>query len=391
MYWYCLLGLAIVLALVHIVPSLMSLLYIHLGFHRYLRQHQGPLPKVALFVPCKGLSPGLAQNLEALARQEYKHFNVTYISESVEDPANEAIEGVVRRYPHCRHVVAGLATCNGQKNHNLLKAIETDVGSDVYAFCDSDVRPAPNWLSMLVGTLCSDDVAAATGTMWITPKQPKLGATLHSMMAAFQAMLLSIDPLRGVWGGGMAMRSQTFERLDVAKTWQHTVVDDVTVDRLLRDTKAAKRYDPRCLTVTQEAAASVREAIVWFTRQILYTKFYLRPLWLVALVAFVPSSLLMIAALPLAIAGLFVGSLAPAGLICLGFSLVSMLSNTTVKLICRDGQRALRWFLLAPLAEWLSTYCLVKTVFMRTLRWGDVAYRLDRAGRVVNLERLDEA
>jgi len=389
-YWYCFLGATVVLALAHIVPNLRNLIYVHVLFdRRYRSDRTDHVPRVGVFVPCKGLFPELAGNLEALAQQEYEDFTVTYISESPEDPANETIEQIVRRYPHCRHVVSGPAASCGQKNHNLLKGIEQDAGSEVFVFCDSDIRPPPTWLSALMDTLGADDVSAATGFLWITPSPQTFGGTLHSMMVAYQATFISSPSMRTVWGGTMAIRSQTFERLNVAEEWRRTVVDDVTLCRLLRGQKVSKRYDPRCLVVSNEAASSVREAAEWFARQILYTKFYLRPIWLASLAVHVPTSLLMMAAAPLTLMSVFYDALRSAGLVCLGFSTVTMLAHTSMKLTCRDGQRALRWFLLSPLSQWISTYSLVKTAFTHRLRWGDVTYRLDRKGRVVELERAE--
>ena len=388
MYWYCFLGVTLALALAHIVPNIRNLIYVRVLFNRRYRRDQTDCPpRVGVFVPCKGTFPELAENLEALARQEYEDFTVTYISESDEDPAFEAIESVVRRYAHCRHVISGIAVSCGQKNHNLLKGLAQDSQSEVLVFCDADIHPPPEWLSTLVNSLTSDDVSVATGFLWITPSRQTLGSTLHSMMVAYQATFISNNSMRTVWGGTMAIRSHIFERLRVAEEWSRTVVDDVTLCRLLRGKKVNKRYDPRCLVVSNDAASSVREAVEWFTRQILYIKFYLRSLWLVSLAVHIPSSLLMMAAGPLTIAGFFYDTVRSTGLVCLGFSAVTMLAHTSMKLTCRDGQRALRWFLLSPLSQWISTYSLVKTAFTRKLRWGDVTYRLDRKGRVVGAER----
>lgn len=388
MYWYCFLSATVILALAHIVPTLRNLIYVHVLFNRRCRTDRGDhVPRVGVFVPCKGVFPELVGNLEALALQEYGDFTVTCISESDEDPANEAIEDVVRRYPHCRHVVSGHAMSCGQKNHNLLKGIEQDGGSEIFVFCDSDIRPQQTWLSTLVDTLSADDVAAATGFLWITPAPKSFGGTLHSMMVAYQATFISSASMRTVWGGTMALRSRTFEQLGVAEAWGRTVVDDVTLCRLLRDQKVSKRYDPRCLVVSDDAASSTREAVEWFTRQILYVKFYLRSVWLASLAVHVPSSLMMMAAGPLTVVGVFYGAVRSTGLVCLGFSAVTMLAHTSMKLTHRDGQRALRWFLLSPLSQWLSTYSLLRTAFTRRLRWGDVTYKMDRKGNVVELER----
>jgi hypothetical protein len=209
------------------------------------------------------------------------------------------------------------------------------------------------------------------------------------MMVAYQAMFMANSSMRFVWGGGMAIRSGTFEQLDVAQEWSRTVVDDITLSGLLRRAKMKAVYDPRCLVVSSNAASSIREVVEWCMRQILYVKFYSRSLWLSQFLVHIPSSLMMMAALPLMLTGTFLDSVMPAALVCLGFSLVAMIAQTLAKLTCRDGQSALRWFALSPLLAWVSTYCLLRTAFSRTVRWNGVTYKLDCRGRVVGVERSE--
>jgi GT2 family glycosyltransferase len=387
-YWYLVIVGTFALALAHVVPSIRNLVYVRVLFEKRHRTDRTTRPpRVAVFVPCKGTLEELADNLEAIAGQEYEEFTVTFISESLDDPESRAIERVVRGRAHCRHVVAGLATSCAQKNHNLLKGLARDSGSEVFVFCDSDTRPPRKWLSMLVSSLTEDGVPVATGFCWITPARRTLAGTLHSMMVAYQAAFISNSWTNTVWGGATAIRADTFERLDVADEWGRTVVDDMTLSRLLRRNGISVLYDPRCLVVSNNAVSSVREVLHWITRQILYLKFYLKPFWLAALAGHVPTSLLMMAAGPLMIASIFYEPVRSFGLVCLAFSLVVILAHTSLKLTCRDGQSALRWFVLCPLVQCLSTYCLIKSAFMRNVRWGDATYRLDRGGRVVAVER----
>jgi len=389
-YWHYFLIGTFVLALVHIVPGLRNLFYVRVLFEkRHLQDRSARPARAAVFVPCKGTFPELADNLEAVACQEYENFTVTYISESCEDPASRAIERVVRRHSHCRHVVAGPAVACGQKNHNLLRGLAEDSGSEVFVFCDADIRPPRKWLSMLVSSLIADDVSVASGFRWISPARRTLAGTLHSMVVAYQAAFMSSTSTRAVWGGATAILSDAFERLRVADEWSRTVVDDMTLLQLLRRKRISVVYDPRCLVVSNNAVSSVREVVEWLTRQILFVKFCVRPFWLAALAVHVPTALFMLAAAPLMVGGFFHQPLRPLGFICLGFSLVVMGAHTSLKLTCRDGQNALRWFVLTPVLQWIATFSLVRTVFMSSIRWGDATYRLDGDGRVVAIEKTE--
>lgn len=374
-------------ALIHVIPILYSLLYVHLLFDRRHQRDSTRSPPVGVFVPCKGVYPGLKENLEAVACQEHKNFTVTFISESHEDPANQAIQHVVQQYPHCRHLVSGLATCCGQKNHNLLRGLARDSGSEVFVFCDADIQPSPKWLSTLVSSLDSDDVSVATGFVWITPSQQTLAGTLHSMMVAYEAAFMSNNSMRLAWGGTMAIRSDTLRQLRVAEEWSRKASDDVTLSHLLRDTKVKKVHNPRCLVKSGESMSSVHQVIEWFTRQILFLKFYLRSLWLIALAVHIPSSLIMMLTVPLIIGGFYHNTLRAVAFVCLGFSLTVMLAHTLTKLTHQDGQSAFLWFAASPLGQWIATYCLVKTIFISRIKWADVIYTLDRQGRVAGVHR----
>ncbi len=382
------LGVTFTLALAHIIPNLRNLFYIYVLFEkRYKKDSIEPLPRVNVFVPCKGVSPKLKENLEAVARQEYENFTITFITESEEDPANQLIEEVVSRYPHCQHIVSGSTVSCGQKNYNLLKGIAQDSESEVFAFCDSDIRPFPKWLSTLVSSLKMKKVSVATGFMWLTPSCQTLANTLHSMMIAYLATFMSDNSNKLVWGGAMAIRSQAFKQLKVAQEWDQTVSDDLTLSRVLHGRKEKKVYDPRCLIVSSDSMSSVHKVTEWFTRQILLLKFYFPFLWLIVLAVYVPSSLIMMMSVPLVVAGFFYDTLRALGFICVGFSLAVMLAQTSMKLTHRDGQSVLRWFLISPLAEWIGTYCLVKTIFIRRIQWANITYRLNRKGKVVEIDR----
>lgn len=382
------LGVAFTLALAHIIPNLRHLLYIYVVFNRHHKKDSiGFYPSVNMFVPCKGVFPRLKGNLEAIARQEYENFTVTFITESKEDPANQMIAGIVSRYRHCQHIISGPAVSCGQKNYNLLKGIAQDSKSEIFVFCDSDIHPFPKWLSMLVSSLKMKDVSVTTGFLWITPSCQTLANTLHSMIVAYLGMFVSDNSKKLIWGGAMAIRSQTFKQLRVMEEWSRTVSDDLTLSRLLHSTKLKKIYDPRCLIVSNESISSIFKIIEWFTRQILFLKFYLPSLWRTALVTYIPSSLIMMMTIPVTVLAFFHDALKIVSFGCVGFSLTVMLTHTLMKLTYRDGQSVFRWFLVSSLAQWIATYCLVKTIFIQSIQWANVIYRLDQKGKVIRLDK----
>ena len=104
--------------------------------------------------------------------QDYDDYEVTFIVESTDDPAYPAIRRAMAEHPWvpARVVVAGRATDSGQKVHNLRVATQHLSQRVKYlAFVDSDARPRPEWLRMLVSRLEQPGLGAVTGYRWFTP------------------------------------------------------------------------------------------------------------------------------------------------------------------------------------------------------------------------------
>ncbi len=71
-----------------------------------------------------------------------------------------------------------------------------------------------------------------------------------------------------LWGGSMAIRRKDFEDLKVAECWEHAVVDDNSLSRILMKKSKRTIVVPACVTPTNDLLASVTKSIVWFTRQV---------------------------------------------------------------------------------------------------------------------------
>lgn len=373
-------------------PSVRGLVYVRIRFPRYQRRlNEVPLrsTKVGVFVPCKGGGAHLEAHLEMICTQEdVPSYTVTLITESEEDPACEAIQKVVARYPHARHVVAGLAERCGQKNHNLLRGVREDLESDVLVFCDADGHLDRKWLGRLIEPMVRDDVEVVTGFCRVAPQRRTISGTLHAMMVGYQGMAISNNRIRPVWGGGMAIRRDLFEAWDVEGLWERTVVDDMTLTALVRRYHIRRVYNPTCIMQLDGIAASVREVADWFSRQILFVKFYLRWLWIQALLSYVGVSVWLATSSALVARSVVRWDLDGWSWIGVAFLFVVTSWYASLKYFCRDShQSAFRWFVLSPLTHGLWGYVLLRTLFARRVRWRNVEYRLDRRGRVVSVKR----
>jgi len=119
-------------------------------------------PPVTLIVPLKGLEPGLAENLQSLAEQDYPDYELIVAVHAADDPAVDLVNAKARL------VVAGPGrTGTGEKINNLLAAVAVArPASEVLAFADSDGRVTRGWLRGLVAPLRDPAVGAATGYRW---------------------------------------------------------------------------------------------------------------------------------------------------------------------------------------------------------------------------------
>ncbi|MDQ7824426.1 MAG: glycosyltransferase family 2 protein [Candidatus Eremiobacteraeota bacterium] len=383
----------IVLALValsNLVLCARGLLYGLFIYRKFLvpRFREDYAPKVAVFVPCKGMEENLESYLEAIVMQDYSDYTVTFITESVDDAAVVPIRNVVAKNPHTSHVVAGLARTCCQKNHNLLQAIARDSSSEVFIFADADIRPGRQWIRDLVLPLSAADIPISTGFRWLTPPRFTFWGTIHSMLSAYICTLMSSSS--GVWGGSMAIRRKEYDHYEVGKTWSVTVVDDISLTRIIIKNRVKRVFVPHCIATSTNVLETFSGDLEWFTRQLMFLKIYCRPLWVTAfLFTFVAAGLMVLSALLLT-ASLWAPPLrewAPL----FGIFLVMMMGSLgLIKFNYRDNQSYLVWCLLTLPGEVMGALSLVKSLLTGDLIWRNIRYAMNRDGSVREVEFLGE-
>ena len=69
------------------------------------------LGRAAVIVPCKGLDPGLADNLRTLFGQDYHNYQIVFVVCTADDPACDVIRKLIDAHPHteAQLLVAGRA------------------------------------------------------------------------------------------------------------------------------------------------------------------------------------------------------------------------------------------------------------------------------------------
>lgn len=242
-------------------------------------------PYLSIFAPCRGLEDDLKENLVALFQQDYRAYEIIFISDKADDPSLALVKELIGSQDQTNRIaskiiVAGPAVDCGQKVHNLRTAIpNADSRSEVFVFVDTDARPQPPWLRSLVAPLADEKVGAASGYRWFIPIAGGLASQLRAVWNASIASALGEDRYKNFcWGGSTAIRRSTFAELQISERWRGTVSDDFTLTRALQEAKLPIHFVPACL-VPALASCTMKELVEFTNRQLKITRVYAAHLW----------------------------------------------------------------------------------------------------------------
>jgi cellulose synthase/poly-beta-1,6-N-acetylglucosamine synthase-like glycosyltransferase len=283
-------------------------------------------PFATIIVPCRGIDKGLDKNLAGFINQDYPQYEVIFVVDDESDPAVAVISELFARkvaegprrgkidtslFSDSTSTSASLRLCgkhhliiapktisSSQKIENLREAVlHASSESKIFVFADSDARPSKDWLRALVTPLADENAGAATGYRWFIAKNPTFGSELRSAWNASITSALGPNIKSNFcWGGSMAMRRDTFERLEMRKKWSGVLSDDFAVTRAVKAARLPIIFVPQALTATVEDC-TLRETVEFTTRQMKITRVYATPLWVVSLIGTTIFNSVLIAAL----------------------------------------------------------------------------------------------
>jgi cellulose synthase/poly-beta-1,6-N-acetylglucosamine synthase-like glycosyltransferase len=284
--------------------------------------------------------------------------------------------------------------------HNLIQAVaRVDPASEVFVFTDSDSRPHLCWLQELVAPLRDEQVGVSTGYRWYYPTRGNLASVVRSVWNGSIATLLGNHNHNFAWGGSMAIRKTTFDRIRVLDYWQRSISDDYSMTQAMKDAKLRIHYEPRCL-IGSHGGCGWRELLEWSTRQMILTKVYSRRLWQLALVSQWTFSLIwwwavggvivsFIASPPGAWVRLFwSGGVQKyallAGLLFLFGAVRGWYRTRTIQQLRPEHREEIQSFwwgyvLLFPIASTLTAYNLARSAFTSSIEWRGVRYEFGAA------------
>ncbi|MBZ5528623.1 MAG: glycosyltransferase family 2 protein [Acidobacteriia bacterium] len=240
-------------------------------------------PRVALICPCKGLEPGLEQNLHALCDFDYPNYEIFFVLASASDPAASIVHRVAASSRHKAQVlIAGPPKDCGEKVNNLRFAVEQlPKDFEAVVFADSDGRPGRAWLQHLLAPLSDPQVGAATTMRLLLPGDNSLPAALLSAWNASVITMLGDHSRNFCWGGGTAIRLDLFDKIGVDRYWHSAVSDDFSMTVALRQAGKRIQFVPECL-VPSFPTVSFSGLLEFANRQMLLTRIYDFKLWLQA-------------------------------------------------------------------------------------------------------------
>lgn len=353
-------------------------------------------PSAHVFVCLKGRLPHLAESVRALDSQDYDgNFRITFIIES-DDPTLAEISRMIAGSPRMDVKGVGRVIDSGmrcaQKNYNLLEGIEHadtfDERPEVYAFCDGDLVVTPIWLSEMVRPIARGEAHASTSFHFVESRDRAVLGALHGMAETWQSLAALL--CRGAtWGGSMAILRSVYRRVGLADVWGQTVVDDLTMFRVMKSKQVRVAAVPRFLVSSRSEITSYRGFVRWLGRQFFFVKVY-SPFWygILGMQMLLNGAALGVATIHIATRVAFgawpSGPFATAGAITAGAGVLASFYFSRFLLPERPPIRA--WFgaaLLVNLASLLA--CADATFRRRKLTWSDFTYFLTRDGRVARI------
>lgn len=358
---------------------------------RRLVSHAGfYAPVAAVICPCKGMEPGLEENLTALTRFEYANYDIYFSLATSLDPALRIIERVKAASTRPVHIViAGPPTDSSEKVYNLKRAVESLPDKfEVLVFTDSDVRLSRSWLTKLVAPLQNPNVGATTTYRWFIPS----GSGANGMASAFAsvwnaavATLLGKERENFCWGGGTAIRKKTFDDAGVLERWNGAASDDFAMTNALAEAGKPIAFCPECLAPTTHPWTTT-DLLEFTNRQILITRVYSPRRWMFGAIAHLSYCVTLIFAFVVVIGSLIDGDpWTQLALLTLAIPLLAALKGAlrtiaVSELLTEWREKMQQWSWIytafAPLVPFLFAWNFVASLLTKQIRWRGIKYEL---------------
>jgi cellulose synthase/poly-beta-1,6-N-acetylglucosamine synthase-like glycosyltransferase len=346
----------------------------------------------AIVVLClRGSDPFLESCIDGLVNQDYPNFRVCFMIDHDQDPAAQILRSTLARHAFGNYDIktlnSPLNTCS-LKCSSLIQAIESVEGVDFIAILDADTVPHRTWLRELATALIPANIGAATGNRWYMPNQHTTGALIRYLWNA--AAVVQMYFCQIAWGGTLAIKLSSIKRAGLLDRWRTSLCEDTMLRKQLAMIGQGVTFVPSLMMVNREDC-TLGSFVAWVQRQLLTARLY-HPLW-IAVASHGLSTAILLAfgwmvailcvmnrewtsgvMLILSLLGYRAGMLAMAPWMEAAVaSVVRRRGETT------EWQSGLTWTRMAWLAfltQWVYTWALVRCLFMRSVDWRGISYRV---------------
>ncbi len=332
-----------------------------------------------------------------LAAQRLRPRRLLVVLEAASDPAAAVVARLAPSLPFPVEVLTcGTNDGRGQKSTALIAAAGHIGPADAaVVLLDADIAPPPDWLGLLLAPLENGRADVVTGGRWhglASPGRPA-GWRRHVMVWLERSIALGprLGARRVFWGGSTAMLAASFRALDLPRTLDRALADDLALSA------AGQRLGlrvlvRRALLLPTPPEGDEAGVAAFEKRQMQLLRLYCPWLWL-ALAGLLLAEMAGLPLLALALAGL-APPLAWAALAaqCLaGLARALAHDGVTRRLGLRDPPAArlvqLALGALRPLAAPLALPMLLGSAVGRRVRWRHVEYEVAADGRPRVLRR----
>lgn len=388
-FWRWIAWLAIISQVIFFVQMIRNYRYV---LSKYKRR-RGYYPKAVLVVPCKGIDSTFEKNISSFFNQDYQSYLLWFVVADKSDPAYDRLCWMKDKLAadskalDIQIMVAGEGKECSQKNHNLLYCCRR-VGGDikVLAFADSDICVRRDWLAHIVYPLRKPKNGAASGYRWFVPERNNLATLALSAVNAKIAQLLGNTMFNQVWGGSMAVRTDTFREVGLDQIWAKSLSDDLSLSYAVKKAGMRVVFVPACLAASYDTT-DWRGLFEFGRRQFLITRVSAPGTWFFGLFSAVYSILGLWGGLAMALyaaahhpASLPLFVIVPAVFFLSQLFRVFMRQKMIGKLLAEDRCKMRLARLADMLFFWVWTFLMlffiVSSAFGRTIVWRGIRYRL---------------
>jgi cellulose synthase/poly-beta-1,6-N-acetylglucosamine synthase-like glycosyltransferase len=342
------------------------------------RNVRAKFPKVNIYVPCKDNTNRLEGNIKSIIEQRYPKYTTYFIVGSKEDSAYNIIKQVISGKKNAKLVIAGKTETCSQKNHNLLAGIKHDNKADIFLFLDSDQWYGKDTIKNLIIPFSKRPASVCTSHHKFVQKSKGFTQLFVFNFLSYQYVLTS--SVKSVWGGCIAIPKKLFYKLRLNQVWSKTCVDDITLTNLLRKKRIKTSFVPLPIIHFSENM-SLKEALDWMVRQIMYVKYYLKGIWYVIILNYFLKIILLIFSLPLIF--LFLNDYLYYYLIIYLIFVFSFI--VSVGAYYRINNVHIPFFRITvysiPLVC-LGFFALMRSIIENKIHWGGITYNLKSNGEV---------